>query len=61
MSSQTNKTEKPVANWLVRIGFALAVLCVLAAILSGVGYRLELWGYMAGFGIIMSMRSHKAW
>jgi uncharacterized protein (DUF1499 family) len=52
MNTQTSSTEKPVAKWLVRIGFVLAVLCVLAAMLSGVGYRIELWGYMAGFGII---------
>ena len=52
MNTQTSSTEKPVAKWLVRIGFVLAVLCVLAAMLSGVGYRFELWGFMAGFGII---------
>jgi len=52
MNSQTNSSDKPVARWLVRIGFILAVLCVLAAMLSGVGYRLELWGFRTGFGII---------
>jgi uncharacterized protein (DUF1499 family) len=52
MNSQTSSSDKPVAKWLVRIGFVLAVLCVVAAMLSGVGYRLELWGFRAGFGII---------
>ena len=52
MNSQTNSSDKSVARWLVRIGFVLAVLCVLAAMLSGIGYRLELWGFRTGFGII---------
>ena len=52
MNSQTSSSEKPIARWLVRTGFVLAVLCVLAAMLSGIGYRLELWGFRTGFGII---------
>ncbi len=52
MNAQTSSADKPVARWLVRIGFILAVLCVAAAMLSGVGYRLDLWGFREGFGII---------
>jgi uncharacterized protein (DUF1499 family) len=52
MNSKTRSTDKPVARWLVRIGFILALLCVAAAMLSGLGYRLELWGFRGGFGII---------
>ncbi len=52
MDALTSSADKPVARWLVRIGFILAVLCAAALVLSGLGYRLELWGYMGGFGII---------
>jgi len=52
MNAQTSSADKPVARWLVRIGFILAVLCAAALVMSGMGYRLELWGYMGGFGII---------
>lgn len=52
MNAQMSSANKPVARWLVRTGFILAVLCAAALVVSGMGYRLELWGYMGGFGII---------
>ena len=51
MSAQKTSTDNSVARWLVWIGFTLAVLCVAAAILSGFGYRLDLWDFRDGFHI----------
>lgn len=38
--------------WVVGIAFALALLCLVAAVASGFGHRLQLWGYIAGFRIL---------
>lgn len=35
-----------------KIAFGLVVLCLLAAVASGFGHRLQLWGYAAGFKIL---------
>lgn len=51
MSTPNTSSEKPIAQWLVRVGFILAVACVAAAILSGLGYRLDLWDFRGGFKI----------
>ena len=52
MNAQTASAEKPLASWLVRVGFVVAVVCALAAVLSGIGYQMELWHFRTGFQII---------
>jgi uncharacterized protein (DUF1499 family) len=37
---------------LASIGLVLAVLCVIAAVLSGVGYRLGWWHFRTGFSVL---------
>jgi uncharacterized protein (DUF1499 family) len=39
-------------RWLALIGLALAVLCVLAAMASGLGYRMGWWHFRTGFLIL---------
>jgi uncharacterized protein (DUF1499 family) len=48
-------TRKPVSQlsqWLLFGGFALALVCVLGLLLSGIGYQLGLWHFRSGFMII---------
>ncbi len=52
MNAQARSEDKPVARWLVRIGFVLALLCAAAALLSGFGYQLDMWGFRDGFTIL---------
>lgn len=42
---------KSIARWLVVMGLALAVACAAGAVLSGIGYRLDLWHFRTGFAI----------
>jgi uncharacterized protein (DUF1499 family) len=44
--------KRPVARWLAVIGLAVAILCVLAAVSSGFGYRAGLWHFRTGFMIL---------
>ena len=52
MNAQTVSADKPLARWIVGIGFALAVIGAVAAVLSGFGYQWDLWGFRTGFKII---------
>ncbi len=45
-------SAKPIARWLAAIGLVLAVVCAAAALLSGIGYRMDLWHFRTGFMII---------
>src|SRR5688572_14559813 len=47
-----SSTRRPVAGWLAVIGLAVAILCVLAAVASGFGYRAGLWHFRTGFMIL---------
>ncbi len=40
------------AFWLVSVGFALALISIAAAVLSGIGYQLGLWHFRTGFQIL---------
>ena len=46
------KTGMNLGRWLALIGLALAVLCVLAAMASGLGYRMGWWHFRTGFLIL---------
>ena len=52
VSANTLSGGKPIARRLVMIGLALALICAVAAVLSGVGYRLGLWPFRTGFDIL---------
>lgn len=39
-------------SWLAMLGLGLALICVLAAIVSGLGYRAGLWHFRTGFLIL---------
>jgi uncharacterized protein (DUF1499 family) len=41
-----------IGRWLAVIGLTLAVVCVLAAMASGLGYRLGLWHFRMGFLVL---------
>jgi uncharacterized protein (DUF1499 family) len=43
---------RPAGRWLAIAGLTIAVLCVLAAAASGLGYRAGLWHFRAGFMVI---------
>lgn len=45
-------SAKSIARWLAVIGLVLAVVCAAAAVLSGIGYRMDLWHFRTGFMII---------
>jgi uncharacterized protein (DUF1499 family) len=45
-------SAKPIARWLAVIGLVLAVACAAGAVLSGIGYRMDLWHFRTGFMII---------
>lgn len=52
-TQQTSGTSaKPIARWLAVIGLVLAVACAAGAVLSGIGYRMDLWHFRTGFMII---------
>jgi uncharacterized protein (DUF1499 family) len=44
--------RRPLGQWLAIAGLAIAILCVLAAAASGLGYRAGLWHFRAGFMIL---------
>jgi uncharacterized protein (DUF1499 family) len=48
----TAKASGGVSAWLLNGGFVLAVICLAALLLSGVGYRFGLWHFRTGFLII---------
>ncbi|MGH8865999.1 MAG: DUF1499 domain-containing protein [Burkholderiales bacterium] len=54
MNTQQNPgaSAKPIARWLAVIGLVLAVACAAGAVLSGIGYRMDLWHFRTGFMII---------
>ena len=52
MNTQTASAEKHLARRIVLIGLVVAVLAVLAAVLSGIGYRLDLWHFRTGIQMI---------
>jgi len=37
---------------IATVGLVVAVICALAAVLSGIGYRLDLWHFRTGFAIL---------
>jgi uncharacterized protein (DUF1499 family) len=45
-------SASPIGRWLAIIGLVLAVACAAGAVLSGFGYRLDLWHFRTGFMII---------
>ena len=45
-------STSPIGRWLAILGLVLAVTCAAAAVLSGIGYRMELWHFRTGFTII---------
>jgi hypothetical protein len=45
-------SAKPIGKWLVVMGLVLAVACAAGAVLSGIGYRMDLWHFRTGFMII---------
>jgi uncharacterized protein (DUF1499 family) len=45
-------TTWTVGRWLAVAGLVLAILCVLAAVASGPGYRAGLWHFRSGFMIL---------
>ena len=52
MNAQTTSAEKPLARRIVVLGFALAVVCAFAAVMSGIGYQMELWHWRTGIQLI---------
>jgi uncharacterized protein (DUF1499 family) len=44
--------RRPLGHWLAVAGLVIAILCVLAAAVSGLGYRAGLWHFRAGFMIL---------
>ena len=53
MSEQAQPTSSaPVAGRIAAVGLLVAALAALAMVLSGIGYRLELWHFRTGFQII---------
>jgi uncharacterized protein (DUF1499 family) len=52
MNAQTASSEKPLARRIAVIGLVVAVLAVVAAVLSGIGYRLDLWHFRTGIQMI---------
>src|SRR5258708_3114807 len=45
-------STNPIGRWLVVIGLVLALVCAAGAVLSGIGYRMDLWHFRTGFMII---------
>ena len=45
-------SSNPIGKWLAIIGLVLAVVCAAGAVLSGFGYRMDLWHFRTGFMII---------
>jgi uncharacterized protein (DUF1499 family) len=45
-------SARSVAQWLAIAGLVIAILCVVAAAASGLGYRAGLWHFRAGFMIL---------
>lgn len=41
-----------IGSWLLTMGFVLAVGCAIAAVMSGVGYQMEMWHFRTGFQIL---------
>lgn len=50
--STSGASANPIAKWLAVIGLVLAVACAAGAVLSGIGYRMDLWHFRTGFMII---------
>ncbi|HWH47529.1 MAG TPA: DUF1499 domain-containing protein [Burkholderiales bacterium] len=46
------RSTSPIGKWLALIGLVLALACAAGAVLSGIGYRMDLWHFRTGFTII---------
>jgi len=46
------RPSRRLSQWLLIAGFVLGVMCAGAMVLSGVGYRLDLWHFRTGFMIL---------
>jgi uncharacterized protein (DUF1499 family) len=51
-SAAPSSPSRSAGWWLARIGLAAAVICIVAALLSGLGYRLGLWHFRTGFLVL---------
>ena len=51
-SLSTPAADRPFARRVALAGLVLAVLCAAIAVFSGIGYRLGLWHFRTGFGIL---------
>lgn len=52
MNAQQNPARARVGNWLVVTGLLVALASAAAMILSGIGYRLDLYHFRTGFAIL---------
>jgi uncharacterized protein (DUF1499 family) len=52
MNAQQNPGRARVGNWLVVIGLVVALASAAAMVLSGIGYRLDLYHFRTGFAIL---------
>jgi uncharacterized protein (DUF1499 family) len=52
MAGSNTGSGASLGKWLAFTGLAVAVLCVLAAMASGLGYRLGMWHFRSGFLIL---------
>jgi uncharacterized protein (DUF1499 family) len=48
----TSRTARPLAQRVAMTGLILAILCAVIALGSGLGYRLGLWHFRTGFGML---------
>ncbi|HUU73306.1 MAG TPA: DUF1499 domain-containing protein [Burkholderiales bacterium] len=51
MNTLTASAEKPLARRIVILGLVLGAACVLAAVFSGLGYRMDWWHFRTGIQI----------
>jgi hypothetical protein len=52
MNAQQNPGRARLGNWLVVIGLVVALASAAAMVLSGIGYRLDLYHFRVGFAIL---------